>query len=52
MKETTGLSNRQKAELDVLACLPEDGIQRDDIPEILDLSEAKRRVSCHPVKSR
>ncbi len=31
-EENTGFTDQQKAELDALAALPEDEIQKDDIP--------------------
>ena len=41
-----------KAEIDALAALPDDQIQTDDIPEVLDWSDAKRGVFYRPVKQQ
>ena len=51
-EENTGFTDQQKAELDALAALPEDEIQREDIPEVLDWSDARRGVFYRPVKKQ
>ena len=51
-EENTGFTDQQKAELDALAALPEDEIQKDDIPEVLDWSGARRGVFYRPVKKQ
>lgn len=51
-KENTGLPDWQEAELDALATLPEDEIQRDDIPELLDWSNVERGMFYRPVKKQ
>ena len=39
------LTDRQAAEIQALAALPEDRIDTSDIPEILDWSDAQRGVN-------
>jgi uncharacterized protein (DUF4415 family) len=46
------LSERQKAELEALAALPEDQIDTKDIPEVLDWTGAKRGLFYRPVKQQ
>ena len=43
-KESTGLTDDQKAELAALAELPDDQIDTTDIPEIIDWSGGRRGV--------
>ena len=38
------LSSEVRSEIDALAALPEDQINTDDIPEVRDWSNARRRV--------
>ena len=53
MKEKKpGYTDQQKTELDALAALPEDEIQKDDIPEVLNWSSARRGVFYRPVKKQ
>ncbi|MEL6490971.1 MAG: BrnA antitoxin family protein [Cyanobacteria bacterium J06634_6] len=44
------IPSEMQAELDVLAALPDEQIQTDDIPEVQDWSNAKRGVLYRPVK--
>jgi uncharacterized protein (DUF4415 family) len=46
------LTAEQKAELEALAALPEDQIKTDDMPEVLDWSDAKRGLFYRPVKQQ
>ena len=52
MKKATSkeLTKEQKAEIEALAALPEEGIDTSDIPEILDWSGARRGLLYRPVK--
>ena len=43
-KLDSGLTDKQKAELDALDALPDDQIDTSDIPETLDWSGARRGV--------
>jgi len=47
-----GLTKDQRAELDALAALPDEGIDTADIPEVLDWSDARRGVFYRPVKQQ
>ena len=51
-KESTELTNEQKAELAALEELPDDRIDTTDAPEILDWSDARRGVFYRPVKKQ
>ncbi len=42
----------RKAELKVLAALPEGEIDLSDVPEVRDWSGAKRGLFCRPVKKQ
>jgi uncharacterized protein (DUF4415 family) len=44
------LTAKQKAQLKALAALPDDQINTDDIPEVLDWSGAKRGLFYRPIK--
>ena len=46
----TALARNQAAELQALAELPDDRIDTDDIPEMLDWSDAGRGLFYRPVK--
>ena len=46
------LTQRQKADIEVLAALPDEEIDTSDIPEILDWSGAKRGALYRPVKQQ
>lgn len=46
------LTDRQAAEIESLAALPDDQIDTSDIPEIVDWSDARRGLLCRPVKNR
>jgi uncharacterized protein (DUF4415 family) len=46
------LTAKQKAELDVLASLPDERIDLSDAPEVTDWSGAKRGVFYRPVKQQ
>ena len=46
------LTDRQAAEIESLAALPDDQIDTSDIPEIVDWSDARRGLLCRPVKHR
>ena len=46
------LTDRQAAEIESLAALPEDQIDTSDIPEILDWSDARRGLLYRPVKKQ
>lgn len=54
MKKATSkaLTQRQKADIEVLAALPDEEIDTSDIPEILDWSGAKRGALYRPVKQQ
>lgn len=54
MKKGTSesLLERQKAEIDALAVLPDDEIDTSDLPEILDWSGARRGLLYRPVKQQ
>ena len=54
MKKTsdTVLTAKQKRQLNALAALPDDRIDTQDIPEILDWSSSKRGVFYRPVKQQ
>ena len=43
---------KQKAELAALDALPDEQIDRSDIPEVLDWSEARRGLFYRPVKQQ
>jgi hypothetical protein len=50
-KETSKhLTDKQKAQLEVLSALPDDQIDTDDIPEVQDWSTAKRGLLYRPIK--
>jgi len=49
---TDSISAKQQAELDALAALPDDEIDTEDIPEVVDWSGAKRGVFYRPVKKQ
>lgn len=51
-KTTSNLSAEQQAELEALAALPEDQIQTDDMPEVLDWSDARRGLFYRPIKQQ
>ncbi len=52
-KESSGpLTRTQKAELKVLAALPEGEIDLSDVPEVRDWSGAKRGLFYRPVNKR
>ena len=51
-KEDLELTDRQKSELNALAVLPEEEIGIDEVPELLDWSDAKRGVFYRPVKKQ
>ena len=46
------LTDRQAAEIESLASLPDDQIDTSDIPEIPDWSEARRGLLYRPMKNR
>jgi uncharacterized protein (DUF4415 family) len=46
------LTAKQKAQLETLAALPDDQINTDDIPEVLDWSGAKRGLFYRPIKQQ
>ena len=46
------LTDRQAAEIESLAALPDDQIDTSDIPEIPDWSEARRGLLYRPVKKQ
>jgi uncharacterized protein (DUF4415 family) len=46
------LTAKQKAQLKALADLPDDQINTDDIPEVLDWSGAKRGLFYRPIKQQ
>lgn len=46
------LTQKQKAEVEALAALPDKEIDTSDIPEILDWSNAKRGLLYRPVKQQ
>lgn len=54
MKKGTSesLLEKQKAEIEALAALPDDEIDTSDLPEILDWSGAKRGLLYRPVKQQ
>ena len=54
MKKGTSkeLTNKQQAEIESLAVLPDEKIDTSDIPEILDWSGARRGLLYRPVSSR
>ena len=47
-----GMNERQKAEIDALAALPDQEIDTGDIPEVLDWSGARRGALYRPVKQQ
>jgi len=51
-KAISNLTAEQKAELEALAALPDDQINADDIPEIMDWSNAQRGLFYRPVKQK
>ena len=51
-KESVDLTNKQLSELKSLEELPEDLIDIDDIPEVVDWSSAQRGVFYKPVKQQ
>jgi uncharacterized protein (DUF4415 family) len=52
-KETSKhLTAKQKAQLEALSALPDDQIDIDDIPEVLDWSTAKRGLFYRPIKQQ
>ena len=54
MKKGTSesLLERQKAEIETLAVLPDDEIDTSDLPEVLDWSGARRGLLYRPVKQQ
>ena len=54
MKKGTSesLLEKQKAEIETLAALPDDEIDTSDLPEILDWSGARRGLLYRPVKQQ
>lgn len=52
MKKATSeaLTRRQKADIEALAALPDEGIDTSDIPEVLDWSGARRGMFPKSVK--
>ena len=54
MKKGTSkaLTQRQKADIEALAALPDEEIDTSDIPEILDWSGARRGALYRPVKQQ
>lgn len=54
MKKGTSesLLEKQKAEIEALAALPDDEIDTSDLPEILDWSGARRGLLYRPVKQQ
>ena len=54
MKKGTSeaLTKKQKAELGALAALTDDQIDKSDIPEVLDWSDARRGLFYRPVKQQ
>ena len=54
MKKATSkaLTQRQKADIEALAALPDEEIDTSDIPEILDWSGARRGALYRPVKQQ
>jgi len=46
------LTERQQAELDALAALPDEQIDTRDMPEVRDWSDAKRGMFFRPVKQQ
>lgn len=48
----SSIPSEVQAEIDALAALPEDQIQTDDAPEVLDWSGAKRGVLYRPAKEQ
>ena len=46
------LTREQRAELNELAVLPDDGIDTSDAPELLDWSDAERGLFYRPVKQQ
>jgi hypothetical protein len=51
-KVISNLTAEQKAELEALAALSDDRINTDDMPEILDWSDAQRGLFYRPVKQK
>ncbi len=51
-KDTSDLTEAQRAELDALEAMPDDQIDTSDIPETLDWSGAKRGLFYRPVKQQ
>jgi hypothetical protein len=51
-KEILNLTAEQKAELEALAALSDDRINTDDMPEIIDWSDAQRGLFYRPVKQK
>ena len=49
-KESSKLTDKQRAELKTLKELPDELIDTSDIPEVVDWSNAKRGVFYRPVK--
>ncbi len=49
---SNGLSERQRAEIEALAALPEDQINTQDLPEVRDWTGAKRGLFYRPVKQQ
>ncbi len=49
-RSETGLTGNQAAELQALAELPDERIDTNDIPEMLDWSDARRGLFYRPVK--
>ena len=54
MKKGTSesLLEKQKAEIEALAALPDDEIDTSDLPEVLDWSGARRGLLYRPVKQQ
>ena len=51
-KDTTELPQEVQEQVRALADLPDEQINTDDVPEVLDWSEAKRGVFYRPIKQQ
>ena len=51
-RTSKALTKKQEAELRALAALSDDQIDKSDIPEVLDWSDAGRGLFCRPVKQQ
>ena len=51
-RESTGMTGKQRAELQALEELSDDQIDTSDIPEVLDWTGARRGVFYRPVKQQ